>query len=173
MKFAYSTGRLLVFALIIGLVPPATTDQAAAQSPRLGVGLNSMLSTADGFGVGFRGRASAPVNRDVSIAIDLGFTGFVFSGRRNAEYVFDPQLSAIVSLPSQPDRLGYVLFGLGGYVPVGGTIEDQQSGPTVHVGMGWVRALQETSLFYEVNPALIVGEHSVDVAIPLRIGIIF
>lgn len=132
-----------------------------------------MLSTADGFGIGFRGRASAPVNRDLSIAIDLGFTGFIFGGRRDAEYVFDPQLSAIISLPSQEDRLSYVLFGLGGYVPVGGTIDDRQNGPTVHIGMGWVRALYETSLYYEVDPALIIGEQSVDLAIPFRIGVIF
>lgn len=172
MKSVCSVCLVFLITTFIGWCP-LSASEAAAQSPRLGVGLNSMLSTADGFGVGLRGRASAPVNRDLSIAIDLGFTGFVFSGRRDAEYVFDPQLSVIINLPSQQDRLSYVLFGLGGYVPVGGIIDNQQNGPTVHIGMGWVRALHETSLFYEVNPALIIGEHSVDLAIPFRIGVIF
>lgn len=153
----------------------AAPQQAAAQAaaPRFGIGFNSMLSSADGFGIGFRGRASSPVNRDLSIAIDVGFTGFVLNGRRNADYVFDPQLSAIINLPYQEDQLGYILFGLGGYVPVGRDTENQQNGPTIHVGIGWVRALQETSLFYEIDPALIIGEESVDIAIPLRLGIIF
>lgn len=172
MKSVCSTLGLLfqTFVLTATVLP----DVAHAQTPpRFGIGFNSMLSSADGFGIGFRGRASAPVNRDVSIGIDLGFTGFVLGGRRNADYVFDPQLSAIVNLPQANDRAGYILFGLGGYVPVGNDTANQQNGPTIHIGLGWVRALQETSLFYEINPALVVGESSVDIAIPLRIGIIF
>lgn len=141
--------------------------------PRFGIGFNSMLSTADGFGLGFRGRASAPVNRDLSIGIDVGFTGFVLNGRRNAEYVFEPQLSAIINLPQRGDQAAYILFGLGGYVPFGRDTDDQQNGPTIHLGLGWVHALQETSLFYEINPALIIGERSMGLAIPARIGIIF
>ena len=151
-------------------MPP---DAAAQTSPRFGVGFNTMLSSEDGFGIGFRGRAAAPVNLDLSIAIDIGFTGFMLNGRRNANYVFDPQLSAIVNLPPRDDQAMYVLFGFGGYVPIGDDTEGQQGGPTIHLGVGWVRALRETSLFYEVDPALIIGENSVDIAVPLRIGVIF
>jgi hypothetical protein len=172
---SFCTVRLAFFLLLSGGVSPIAWHDAAAQvaSPRFGIGFNAMLSSADGLGVGFRGRASAPVNQDLSIAIDLGFTGFVLSGRRNAEYIFDPQLSAIINLPSTPDRLGYILFGLGGYIPMGSDTEDQQNGPTVHGGIGWVHALQETSLYYEVNPALVIGERDVDIVIPVRIGVIF
>lgn len=161
---------VLAFVLQAAVAPH---DAAAQTSPRFGLGFNSMLSSADGFGIGFRGRASAPVNLDLSIAIDVGFTGFVLGGRRNADYIFDPQLSAIINLPQSEDRAGYILFGLGGYVPVGRDAEDEQSGPTIHIGLGWVRALHETSLFYEIDPALIIGEQRVDIAIPLRIGVIF
>jgi len=172
MRFVPTLSFLLV--LLINLSPVGSREGAAqVPSARFGIGFNSMLSSADGLGVGFRGRASAPVNSDLSIAIDLGFTGFVLGGRRNADYIFDPQLSAIINLPSTPNRLGYVLFGMGGYIPVGTDSDDEQNGPTVHIGIGWVHALQETSLYYEVNPALIVGEDNVDIAIPVRIGVIF
>lgn len=171
MKTVCSTFFSFLAALVL-MAAFASSDAAGQPAPRFGVGLNSMLSTADGFGLGFRGRASAPVNRDLSIGIDVGFTGFVLNGRRNADYVFDPQLSAIISLPQRDDQAAYILFGLGGYVPVGRNTEDQQNGPTIHLGLGWVHALQETSLFYEINPALIIGERSIDLAIPLRIGII-
>lgn len=172
MKSAPHVSTYIVAVLLLGMLS-AREIAAQAPTPRFGVGFNSMLSSADGFGIGFRGRASAPVNRDLSIAIDVGFTGFVLNGRKNADYVFDPQLSAIINMPYRDDQLAYVLFGLGGYVPLGSDIEDEQNGPTIHIGIGWVHALQETSLFYEIDPALIIGEESVDVAIPLRIGIIF
>jgi hypothetical protein len=41
------------------------------------------------------------------------------------------------------------------------------------MGIGWVRPLNETTLFYEINPALIIGESKSTVALPFRIGIIF
>ena len=162
-----------VLAILAASVSPAAfmpLDAAAQTTPRFGIGFNTMLSSEDGLGIGFRGRAAAPVNLDLSVGIDVGFTGFILSGRRNAAYVFDPQLSAIINLPPRDDQGTYILFGFGGYVPIG---QDSQGGPTIHLGFGWVRALQETSLFYEVDPALIIGENSVDIAIPLRIGVIF
>ena len=164
-----------VLLLLIATAVLTISQRSAAQdvTPRFGIGFNSLLSSADGFGIGFRGRASAPVNRDVSVAIDLGLTGFVLNGRRNADYIFDPQLSAIINLPSRSGQLTYILFGLGGYVPVGRDAANEQNGPTIHIGIGWVHALNETSLFYELDPALIIGEESVDIAIPFRIGLIF
>lgn len=167
--------RLLTFFLLLslgffGAHPAAAQDL----TPRFGLGFNTLISTADGLGLGFRARASAPVNVDLSLGVDLGFTGFVLEGRRNATYVFDPQVSAIVNLPFRRDRLTYVLFGLGAYVPMGDDEEnDGKRGPTLHLGMGWVHALNETSLFYEIDPALVIGEEGVDLAFPLRIGLIF
>jgi hypothetical protein len=146
--------------------PPAA---AQVEEARIGVGLNTMVSTADGLGIGIRGRASVPVNADVSAAADLGLTGFVLNGRRNADYILDPQFSAIVMLPISPTEANYVLFGLGAYLSVGG---DSGGGPTVHLGLGRVRALQESSFYYEINPALMIGQDHVHLMIPLRIGII-
>lgn len=144
---------------------------AQGVNPRIGFGVNSMLSTSDGLGIGFRGRASAPVNADVSIALDAGFTGFILGGRDDASYIFDPQASAIVNLPRTSTELSYLMFGLGAYVPMGETTS--RSGPTIHFGYGRVRVLQETSLFYEFNPALIIAQDRVHLALPVRIGIIF
>lgn len=163
---------MTLFRYILLLVAAAACSQLASaqvDDVRFGLGFNAMISSADGLGIGVRGRASLPVNADVSAAADLGFTGFVLNGRRNADYILDPQLSAIVMLPTSQTRANYVLFGVGGYMPVGG---DSDGGPTVHLGFGRVRALQESSFFYEINPALVIGRDHVNVAVPLRLGII-
>jgi hypothetical protein len=162
---------LTLFALgCWSLTPPASLT-AQPLKTRFGLGFNMLLSAQDGLGVGFRGRASAPINSDLSFAADLGFSGFVFQGRDDASYIFDPQVSAIVTLPgirSAP----YFLGGLGAYIPLTDA-DGKIYGPTVHMGIGWVRPLNETTLFYEINPALIIGESKSTVALPFRIGIIF
>jgi hypothetical protein len=161
----------LAVIILCSMSIEATDVSAQAVSPRLGVGLNAMGSTADGFGLGIRGRASAPINADVSFALDLGFTGFILGGRRDASYVFDPQASFIVSIPDSGDRLSYLLFGAGAYVPLGDA--DSRSGPTIHAGYGRVHILQETSLYWEINPAVMIGDTRVDLIVPLRVGVIF
>lgn len=165
--------RLIVALLlfIVGLVVAPRQLTAQELNPRVGLGVNAMVSTADGIGIGFRGRVSAPINADVSLALDAGFTGFILGGRRDATYAFDPQFSVIVNLPPQGDQLSYLLFGAGAYVPLGES--SSSSGPTIHFGYGRVRLLQETSLFYEIDPGIIIAENRVDLVIPVRIGIIF
>ncbi|MDX1546516.1 MAG: hypothetical protein R3247_05995 [Rhodothermales bacterium] len=159
---------LVVFGLLIPL-------DAAAQAgdTRFGFGFNGLISTREGagLGLGLRGRVSAPLNNDLSFAADLGLTGFVLRGRDDASYVFDPQVSAIVTLPPSRSRAPYVLGGIGAYVSFDD--EETSGGPTIHGGIGWVQSLSETTLFYEVDPALIIGETSIDLALPFRVGIIF
>jgi hypothetical protein len=36
-----------------------------------------------------------------------------------------------------------------------------------------VQRLNETTVYYEINPALVIGEEDVDLVFPLRLGIIF
>jgi hypothetical protein len=164
--------RRLIPLLFVCLLFASPARDSAAQDMgiRFGVGFNTMLSTADGLGVGFRSRLSTPVNPDLSVALDLGATGFIFQGRDAATYVIDPQVSFIVSLPMQGDRLPYVIAGLGAYLP---TESDAFSGPTLQGGFGYVHLLHETSIFYEVNPALIIGRDRVHLALPFRVGFIF
>ncbi|GIV61339.1 MAG: hypothetical protein KatS3mg044_0205 [Rhodothermaceae bacterium] len=162
---------VLSFALIALSMPLTTPVQAQSMAPRFGLGFATMLSTEDGLGLGFHGRASAPVNADLSFAVDLGFVGFILEGRDEATYIFDPQVSAIITLPGVRSA-PYVLGGVGGYIPLNDK-DRTVSGPTIHLGIGWVRALNETSLFYELNPALIIGETNVQFALPFRLGLIF
>ncbi len=161
----------LAFFALLALAPRVSAQEL---SPRFGLGFNTLITTADGFdfGLGIRGRASAPVNADLSVAVDLGFTGFILGGRDDASYVFDPQVSAIVTLPFQGDRAPYVIGGIGAYAPISDN-SNSDSGPTLHLGVGWVQALNETTLFYEVNPALLIGETDVSLLLPFRLGIIF
>jgi len=165
---------LAAFVCSLFLLSPPQQSQAQDMDTRFGLGFNSLISTGDGLGIGLRGRVSTPVNRDVSVAFDLGFSGFVLGGREDASYVFDPQLSAIVTLPESDNTAPYVLAGVGAYVPFGPNLSDDPlRGPTVHLGLGWVRALSETSLFYEVNPALVIAQERVGLSVPVRIGLIF
>jgi hypothetical protein len=150
-----------------------TVEQEQDLSPRFGLGFNTTISTADGIGIGMRVRGSAPVNRDLSFAIDLGMTGFIFEGRDEATYLVDPQISAIVSLPDpRSDRLTYFMAGPGAYLPFGEG-SDRDAAPTLHFGVGRVHLLTETSLYYEVNPGLIIGKEQVGLLIPIRAGVIF
>ena len=143
---------------------------------RFGIGLNSVLSVNNGFGLGFRGRVSSPVNADFSLAIGLGFTGFVLQGRDQAVFVFDPQLSGIINLPptgatSAPSQV-YLLAGIGAFVPFSES-SSNDSGPSIHFGIGRVQALTESSFFYEINPAVVIGSTKVEFILPFRVGIIF
>lgn len=165
----------VIAALALGLFL-TTLPEAKSQDtdPRFGVSLNTMISTQDGFGPGFRFRGSAPVNQELSFAIDLGLTGFILGGRDDAVYVTDPQVSAIVSIPDTGPSLTYFLGGVGAYVPFGpGLDDDRQTDPTINLGLGQVRPLTDTSIFYEVNLTLIIGEDNVGLGIPIRGGVIF
>lgn len=172
MKRFFAFASLL--ALFSLLTLPLSDAQAQNIRPRFGTGFNLLLSPSDGVGLGFRGRIATPVNQDLSLAVDLGFSGFIFGGRDDANYVFAPQLSSIITFPGRSDRAPYLLAGIGAYALISqGSDFDGEEGPTLHFGLGWVRTLAETTLFYEVNPALIIGDDVVDVIFPLRIGIIF
>lgn len=165
--------RAVTAAILMVLIYASAPTGAEAQQSRAryGMALNTMLSTDDGLGIGFRGRISSPVNSDLSVAGDFGVTGFVLGGRDDAAYVIDPQVSAIVTLEGV-EQAPYVLAGIGGYLAISDNSNTNQ-GPTIHAGIGWVRALRETLLFYEVDPTLIIGGDSVSLSIPFRIGVIF
>ncbi|NND72006.1 MAG: hypothetical protein HKN43_10545 [Rhodothermales bacterium] len=169
MKFKlpglYSAGLLAVSLLLV------SPSRAQDIDPRFGFGFNGLISTADGLGFGFRGRASAPVSPDLSFAIDLGTTGFFLGGFEGSTWVFDPQLSAIVTLDGIT-KAPYIIAGIGGYIPVADG-SSGKGGPTLHGGFGYVKQLNETSLFYEVNPAIVIEKSEIELLIPFRIGVIF
>jgi hypothetical protein len=159
----------LLMLLLLGGVSQQTHAQLA--DSRFGLGFNSLLSADNGFGMGFRGRLSTPINADLSFALDAGITGFILGGRDDATWIIDPQASIIVTLPGV-EKAPYLLTGIGGYLDPTDN-GDALTGPTVHLGVGWEKPLRESVLFYELNPALIIGEKKVSAAIPFRIGVIF
>jgi hypothetical protein len=130
-----------------------------------------MLSTIDGLGLGVTGRVSIPLNGDVSVAIGSGVTSFLFGGTEDAEWLFTPQVSIIVTL-SGVEKARYFIAGGGGYLPIGDPGRDR-AGPAVHFGMGWVHPLSQSTLFYELDPMLVLQANRIDLALPVRIGIIF
>lgn len=163
MRFSAGSIALILF-LLVGI-------GAAHAQTRFGLGLAATGNSADGFGIGLHTRTSVPLNQDFSFGFDLTGTGFVVNGWRDGRYAFEPQVSGIVTLPSRNDRALYVLAGFGGYIPL--TLEGpNDGGPTVHLGAGYVVLLNETTVYYEVNPALIIGEDRVDIGFPFRFGVI-
>lgn len=165
-----SSMRLLALSLLLA----ASASHAQTAPPRVGAGFevtSAFLSQdliPDGPALGVRGRVALPVNRDVSVAGDLGLGAHIFEGSSEARYVLNPQVSLIVTLPG--DRSArYFLGGFGGFVP----FNEGSGGPSLHAGMGWAIPLSETSLFVEVDPSLIVGEDETTPVLAVRGGVIF
>lgn len=160
-------------ALLLTARPGAARAQSGDLTPRLGAGVQLLGSTEDGVAPGVRLRASAPLNADVSLAGDLGLSGFVLGGSDDATYLLEPQLSLVVNLPSSSsDRLPYLLTGIGGHFPLADE-GSSESGLVLHAGYGQVQALADTSVFYEINPGLLIADDNVELLLPIRIGLIF
>jgi hypothetical protein len=162
--------RFLVCAAFAALLFPVSTE-AQELSPRFGAGTHILVSTIDGVGLGAMARVSIPVNADFSLAIGPGFTGFVLGGTEDATWLFTPQISGIVTLPGRY-RAPYFTVGAGGYFPLGEPGRER-SGPTIHFGVGRVTLLAESTLFYEVDPMLVLSGDRIDLAVPIRVGLIF
>lgn len=156
---------------VLVLMCSSSISFAQLSETRFGLGFNTLLSSEDGLGLGFRGRISTAINADLSFALDAGLTGFILGGRDDATYIIDPQASLIITLPGV-ERATYLIAGMGAYIDTSGN-SDSLEGPTIHFGVGWVQTLRESVLFYEIDPALVIGRTEVAVAIPFRIGIIF
>lgn len=157
---------LFLLLLLEAAFPPAVAGQGIA--PRYGLGFSLLAAESDGVGLGLRIRAAVPLNANLSLAGDAGINGFIFRGRDQAEYAFDPQLSFIVTLPGR-DRASYVMAGAGAYISTG----DAEGGPFFHFGIGRVQLIGETSIFYEIDPAIVIEQSEVNFNLPLRFGIIF
>lgn len=156
---------------VLVLMCSSSISFAQLSETRFGLGFNTLLSSEDGLGLGFRGRISTAINADLSFALDAGLTGFILGGRDDATYIIDPQASLIITLPGV-ERATYLIAGMGAYIDTSDN-SDSLEGPTIHFGVGWVQTLRESVLFYEIDPALVIGRTEVAVAIPFRIGIIF
>lgn len=162
--------RLTVIAGLSTLAVFDVSYTATAQtaSPRYGLGFNVLATTSDGVGIGIHGRAAIPVNSNLSVGGDVGVTGFIFGGRDDASYAFDPQVSLIITLPGT-DRATYVMGGVGAYIPT----SESEGGPTLHFGIGRAQLIGETSVYYELDPAIVIEKSEIQFNLPIRFGIIF
>lgn len=166
---------LLALLALLAAAAPARA-QSGAFDPRFGVGFDGLLSIGsgavldDGLGLGVRGRASFPLNADFSLGLDVGFAGFVLGGREGATYLFNPQISGILTLP-RLEWAKYVIGGFGGFFPMGDA--RAEGGPSIHLGLGWALPLQETSFYFEIDPSLIIGANRSAIVVPARVGVIF
>lgn len=167
-RMATVVGAVIVLAMAALQALPSNAQDAA---PRFGFGTSLVASTADDLGFGIMGRVSVPLNADVSIGLDASAVGFVLGGRDDSRWVLTPQISAIVTLPGAL-KAPYILAGFGGYIPTT-ELSGSKGGPTIHAGIGWVRQLTQSTLYYEFDPSLIIEASEVEVALPMRIGIIF
>ena len=175
MRGARSIFILFLVTASIWMFSARTTSAqgiGGLEKTRFGIGLNTVLSVNNGFGIGFRGRVSSRVNNDFSLAIGMGFTGFVLRGRDEASFVFDPQLSGIINLPESGGGEVYLLAGVGAYVPLT-QASSNESGPSIHFGIGRVERLTDSAFYYEINPAVVIGQTKVEFVLPFRVGIIF
>ncbi|MEM8558145.1 MAG: hypothetical protein AAGG50_10015 [Bacteroidota bacterium] len=165
----------LVLALALAFHPTAS----AQTSVKFGAGFDALLTppsqdiVTEGLGVGARFRAAFPVNADLSFAAGAGVFGYIFKGRDDAAYLFNPQLSVIVTTTrGAANRYRYLMGGIG-YFAALTPDTDAEGGPAIHFGLGWATPLNDTSLYFEIDPALIIGETSTTFAIPVRVGVIF
>lgn len=157
-----------ILILIIGGMAAPAWGQLNAQ---VGGGIQMVGSTAEGsVGPGLFVRGAFPITRDVSLGVETAGTGYVLEGGDDASYVLDLEAAAIVALPSPSKGANYLMGGGGVRVPFR---SDLDAGPAVHLGLGRLWALQESTLFVEVRPTLYVREAEADFVFPLRAGIIF
>lgn len=171
--------RFLALLLALLAFPLDATAQRGV-NPRFGIGFEAMGVppgqdiVPEGLGLGLRARVAFPLNRDLSIAIGSGFDGFVLKGQDDASYVANPQLSFILTLPRHGRSARYLLGGAGGFIPLGGSsFDDPDGGPALHLGIGWAFPLNETSLYVELDPSLVIGTNETTVVVPARVGVIF
>lgn len=164
--------RLLTVTAFI-LFGIAAYSTVSAQMPRIGFGLNGVAGTQDpAIGMGFDARASWPINQDFSIAGGTGVIGYIFQGRDGSSYFLTPQASAIVTLDATNIKSPYFIAGVGGHFSIGSKDRGEDSGPTVHAGLGWAFMLQQTSIYLEVSPTLVVARSAASVLLPLRVGVV-
>jgi len=171
MRFSRSLQNALtttILATLFLITPDSTIAQGAGLV--FGIGVQTQANTDDGFGAGLRGRLSAPVTADLSFAAGLGFSSHFLNGRNETVFSFDPQISAILTMPGVTSAM-YFMAGVGVYLSTGGNNGDH-NGPTLHFGIGGVRALKDGALFYEINPAVIIKNTSLALSVPIRVGII-
>ncbi len=163
----------LVLLLTLASFAPDSSAYAQILRPAVGIGLSPVGTTGQSpVGLGVDARLSWPINADFSVTAGTSLVGFVFRGRDDAAYFLMPQASGIVKLDATNLRAPYVIAGFGAYFPIGNTDREDESGPVVQVGIGWITTLQATAVYLEISPTLVVAQSAANLLLPVRFGVI-
>jgi len=158
-----------ILLLLIGVAGVPARGQI---NPQIGGGAQVAGSTAElTAGPGYFVQGSFPIAQQVSFVAGTAGTGYVLQGGDEATYILDGELSALVTFPSRSKSADYLMAGGGVRIPF--RSESLDIGPTVHVGLGRLWSLRESTLFVELRPTLYVREAHADFALPIRGGVIF
>jgi len=167
--------RMMLCAMLIGAAGASWSVRAQDLGPRFGLGVGLVANPTDDdlanddIGLAVRGRISKPLNSDVSLAGTVGLYAFTFNGTETADYILNPEVSAIVTLDGE-ERFPYLLVGVGGLFPTDG---DEEARFEAHAGYGLVWPLTSVSVFLEVVPTLAFQPSGTTFVIPIAVGMIF
>lgn len=106
-----------------------------------------------------------------SIIVGTGGAAYVLEGRRSGTYTFDPTLTLQITRPSR--SLGANTFSLGGGYHYSSGNRGVGWTPSVHLGVGRIWTLRESTLFVDLRPAVLIREQSLSMRLPLRAGVVF
>lgn len=168
-------GRLTAAAVLVIFSALDTVEVSGQEmETRFGFGAGMVLNpsnrevSGDDLGYDFRFRVSQPMTRSLSFAIGVG--SFVFDNGQKTEFVVNPQVLLIATLPGNR-RFPYLMAGVGAVLPAE---QERQSQIEVHSGFGWAWPFGvRMSAFVETNPGLAIRDEGFAAIIPLRAGLIF
>lgn len=120
---------------------------------------------------GFHLDAQLPIVRGLSIVGGAGMSAFILEGRVDGTYTFDPELTLKITLPSASKGANTVFGGVGYHIPFGA--DAVEAAPTVHLGLGRIWTLRESTLFVDVSATAVVRTETIGLLMPLRAGIVF
>lgn len=167
----YTIHRIL--GCILGLLLlGAGTLQAQALRGQISLQMaGSTIENSVGPGLHFDGKL--PLVAGLSAVGGAGLSAFILEGRSDGTYSFTPEVGLNYVMPSR-SKGATTIFGGGGYhVPFGTGASISQGGPTIHLGTGRIRTLQESTLFVNLSPTLVIRRETTSYLIALRTGVVF
>lgn len=124
-------------------------------------------------GPGLHVDAKQPIVGGLSLVAGGGLSAFILEGHRTGTYSFTPEVGVNLVVPSR-SKWANVIFGGGGYhVPFGAGAAASDGGPTIHLGVGRIRALRETTLFINLSPSAVIRSRTTAFFFALRTGVVF
>jgi len=123
------------------------------------------------FAPGMHFDAMMQVGGQYSVVVGTGVAAYVIEGRRSGTYTFDPTLTLQLTRPSR--SLGANIISLGGGYHYSSGNRGIGWAPSVHLGIGRLWTLRESTLFVDLRPTAVIREGGVSMRLPLRAGVVF